>query len=299
LSIVSGTSKENIPVFILAGGMGTRLSEETSLRPKPMVEIGGVPILLHIMRWYYSFGFNNFVICVGYRSWDIKEYFLTYEYRRNHLRIDHREETSAPPVVVGKNLEQERWQVNIIDTGVETMTGARLARAIDEVSQAQSFNHFALTYGDGVANVDLDEELEFHLEHERIGTVLGVPPLARFGELDITSTNQVEGFLEKPEARQGQINGGFFFFQRGFRQYLDTNADCILERSPLSRLATDGQLMVFKHTGFWHAMDTLRDKNYLEEIWDGGQAPWRVRSPLTPNRPGPKSPSPSAERVGH
>lgn len=265
-----------VPVFILAGGLGTRFSEETHLKPKPMIEIGGIPILLHIMRWYYAFGFTDFVICAGYQSWIVKEYFLNYEFRCNHLVIDHRASVSAPPTIVNRSASQERWRVHVVDTGLESMTGARLARAIEVLSPIMSFDQFALTYGDGVCNVNLVEEYQFHLAHGKVGTVLGVPPPARFGELGVNNGNCVEGFVEKPEARHGIINGGFFFFQRDFERYLSTDADCILERSPLSHLAEDKELMVFRHTGFWHAMDTLRDKNYLQDLWGTGTAPWHV-----------------------
>lgn len=272
------SSKAEIPVFILAGGLGTRISEETSLRPKPMIEIGEIPIILHIMRWYYKFGFSDFVICAGYKSWEIKNFFLNYDQRLNHLIIDHRRDSNLPGAAFGRNLNQEKWRVRIIDTGLETMTGARLARAIDVVSEEDKFDNFALTYGDGLADVNIDQELTFHLEHGKLGTVLGVPPAARFGELDVKPDGHVEGFLEKPESRQGLINGGFFFFKKAFRKYLSPEQACILERTPLERLSTDNQLMMFRHQGFWHAMDTLRDKNHLQSLWDSGKAPWQVET---------------------
>jgi glucose-1-phosphate cytidylyltransferase len=270
---------KNIPVFILAGGLGTRISEETHLKPKPMIEIGETPILLHLMRWYYSFGFNDFVICGGYRSWEIKNFFLNYEFRLNHLVIDHRGSSNFPPETLGANVEQEKWRVRVIDAGLETMTGARLARAFDEIKAQDKFTDFALSYGDGLSNVDLNKELSFHLAHGRIGTVLGVPPVARFGELDVVDEH-VKGFVEKPEDRQGLINGGFFFFKSSFRDYLNTLQICILEREPLSHLAKNGQLMMFKHTGFWMPMDTLRDKILLQQLWDSGKAPWAVAKSL-------------------
>jgi glucose-1-phosphate cytidylyltransferase len=265
---------QNVPVFILAGGLGTRLSEETHLRPKPMVEIGGIPILLHIMRRYYAFGFNDFVICAGYRSWEIKQYFLNYDLMRNHLKIDHRSDASSGSSILGKNRSQEKWQVRVIDTGEDSMTGTRIARAFDEIQDTDKFEHFAVTYGDGLSDVDLSKEVQFHLSHQKLGTVLGVHPMARFGELDVDASGQVNTFLEKPQSRQGLINGGFFFFRRDFRKYLSTDADCVFERAPLTDLATDGQLMVFKHDGFWQPMDTLRDKIQLEDLWQSGKAPW-------------------------
>lgn len=265
---------KNIPVFILAGGLGTRISEETQFKPKPMIEIGETPILVHIMRWYYAHGFNDFVICAGYRSWEIKQYFLDYEFRSNHIQIDHRLDPKTPPKTIGQSRTQEKWRIRVIDTGVDCMTGGRIARAFDEVEKTDKFDHFAITYGDGVSDVNLQDELSFHLQHGKIGTVLGVTPMARFGELELTGQNQVQGFLEKPETKQGSINGGFFFMKREFRKYLSTDSATILERAPLSNLAKDGQLMMYKNAGFWHPMDTLRDKNYLQELFIKGDAPW-------------------------
>lgn len=265
-----------VPVFILAGGLGTRLSEETHLRPKPMVEIGEYPILVHIMKWYYSFGFNDFVICAGYRSWDIKDYFLNYNFRLNNLEIDGRKKT-AHPEVLGVNHRQEKWRVRVIDTGLETMTGGRIAKALDVISGSQSFETFAVTYGDGVSNVDLGQELDFHIRSQRIGTMLGVPPIARFGEVSVDATGVVQSFVEKPALKRGIINGGFFFFNREFGRYLSPQDNCILEKTPLEKLAEDRQLMVYEHSGFWQCMDTLRDKNHLQQMWDSGQAPWKVK----------------------
>ena len=264
----------NIPVFILAGGLGTRISEETHLKPKPMIEVGDVPILVHLMRWYYSFGFNDFVICAGYRSWEIKNFFLTYQFRLNHMQIDHRTQADEVPRAVGQNNTQEQWRVRVIDTGQDTMTGARIARAFDLVTEEDTVQNFAVTYGDGVANVDLQAELAFHLNHQRMGTVLGVPPLARFGELDAAADGRVNGFMEKPQNKQGLINGGFFFFKADFRKYLSLDSACTLERTPLFKLAKDKQLMMYHHLGYWQCMDTLRDKVALQELWDSGKAPW-------------------------
>lgn len=264
----------NTPVFILAGGLGTRLSEETQLKPKPMVEIGEKPILLHIMKSYYAQGFRDFVICAGYRSWMIKEFFLNYEYQCNHLEIDHREDTRRAPQILGKNSTQEKWRVRVIDTGLNAMTGARVARAFDVAQTQEPFENFALTYGDGLSDVDLNKEYAFHIENKKIGTVLGVRPVARFGELEIKDSNLVQGFLEKPESKQGRINGGFFFFKKDFRKYLSAEDSCILERVPLEKLAADKQLCMYQHDGFWHPMDTLRDKMLLNDLWESGKAPW-------------------------
>jgi len=267
-------TKSKVPVFILAGGMGTRLSEETQLKPKPMVEIGDIPILLHIMRRYYAFGFNDFVICAGYRSWDIKEFFLNYEFRRNHVELDHRASEDRPAMAFGRNLEQEKWRVRVIDTGIDAMTGARVARAFDEVDRIEKIDTFALTYGDGLSDVNFNEQTSFHEHHGKIGTVLGVRPLARFGELDLGQDGRVMSFVEKPQGKEGLINGGFFFLKRKFRDYLSTDSDCILERKPLATLAQDKELMMFQHRGFWQPMDTLRDKTTLQELWESGKAPW-------------------------
>ena len=272
-------ANEEIPVFILAGGKGTRISEESHLKPKPMIEIGDIPIMVHLMRWYYSQGFNDFVICAGYRAWEIKQYFLNYEYRKNHLEIDHRKDKHlAPASFADRNgviEQQEKWRVRVIDTGLETQTGGRVARAFDEISASgQKFTDFALTYGDGLSDINLNEELKFHRSHGRLGTVLGVHPMARFGELEISAQGNVQSFLEKPQSRQGVINGGFFFLKSEFRKYLNTEENCILEHKPLATLASDGQLMVHRHTGFWQPMDILRDKTQLEAMWNDGKAPW-------------------------
>jgi len=274
---VKGVNAAEIPVFILAGGLGTRLSEETTLKPKPMVEIGGIPILVHIMRHYYRHGFRDFVICAGYRSWEIKEYFLTYEFRVNDLCIDHRRKPDQPAARFGKGDTQERWRVRVIDTGAECGTGGRVARAYDAALSADPPPHFALTYGDGVSDVSLTDELTYHVRHRRIGTVLGVPPLARFGELEVGSDDRVTSFAEKPFVRDSLINGGFFFFRREVRRYLSDASDSALEHTPLITLARDGELQTWRHTGFWHPMDVLRDKVYLESLWREGKAPWATR----------------------
>ncbi len=265
---------KNVPVFILAGGLGTRISEETDLKPKPMIEIGNIPILVHIMRYYYSFGFDDFVICAGYRSWEIKDYFLNYQFRQNHLIVDHRKDNQSGPVHSGQQSENESWRVRVIETGLETMTGARLAKAYDFVSQTEKFDNFAVTYGDGLTDVNLLKEFEFHTSHKSIGTVLGVPPVSRFGEMDISSNGKIKNFIEKPAAKKGTINGGFFFFKNDFRKYLTTDVKSILEREPLESAVKEGQIYSFEHRGFWQCMDTLRDKLYLQSLWDSGNPPW-------------------------
>jgi glucose-1-phosphate cytidylyltransferase len=228
------------------------------------------------MRWYYSFGFNDFVICAGYRSWEIKQYFLTYQFRPNHLLIDHRTDMNSLPGSLGISEGQEKWRVRVIDTGVDCQTGGRVARAFDLISKTQDVRDFALTYGDGLSDVNLKGEFEFHQKHGKVGTVLGVPPLARFGELDVAQDGVVRNFLEKPQSRQGLINGGFFFFKKEFREYLSSESNCILERKPLATLAEKGGLMMHQHMGFWQPMDTQRDKTQLQTLWDSGKAPWVV-----------------------
>ena len=270
-------TNRNIPIFILAGGLGTRISEETQMKAKPMVEIGGIPVLIHLMRYYCSFGFNDFVICGGYRVADIKNYFLNYRYNIHDLEIDTRASMKSSITILSESSMEERWRVRILDTGVPTMTGGRVARALDAIGPLQEFQDFGLTYGDGLCDANLCEEFKFHCEHGATGTVLGVKNFARFGELDVVEGTKVNGFLEKPEFRQGFINGGFFFFKKSFRNDLDTAETLVLERDPLQNLAKRGELRVFKHSGFWYAMDTLRDRNHLQTLWDSRQAPWTVK----------------------
>lgn len=271
--------RSKIPVFILAGGMGTRIAEETLVRPKPMIEVGGLPILIHIMNWYYSFGFQDFVVCAGYLSWEIKEYFLNYNYRAHGLVIDTRSQKSVVEPF-GNSLDNKKWRVRVLETGANSMTGSRLAKAFDAVWPLDKFADFAVTYGDGLTDADLERELAFHHSHGGIGTVLGVPPMARFGELQIERA-KVIGFAEKPKDHSGLINGGFFFFKKDFRKYLSDADSCIFERMPLETLAIDKKFYVFEHRGFWHCMDTLRDKQYLQKLWDEGQAPWVPSAPAT------------------
>lgn len=270
-----------IPILILAGGHGTRISEETALKPKPMVEIGGIPLIVHIMRHYYAYGFNDFVICGGYRSFEIKKFFMDYRFNMNDLEVDRRKPGSEPYRAMESRNAEERWRVRVIDTGVDTMTGARVAQALDRIRETDSFSHFGLTYGDGLTDLNLSTELRFHLDHGHVGTVLGVKNVARYGELDVNGDRKVMGFLEKPQSRQGFISGGFFFFREDFREYLSLQRDTVLEQAPLSRLAKDGELKVFEHSGFWYAMDTLRDKNHLQSLWEAGSPPWVVRSKET------------------
>ncbi|MBY0338974.1 MAG: glucose-1-phosphate cytidylyltransferase [Acetobacteraceae bacterium] len=258
----------DIPVFILCGGLGTRLREWTEFRPKPMVPIGERPILWHIMNHYNRFGFRRFVLCMGYKSEVIREYFLNYyamnadvtvDLGTNGLRVHRREHTLD-------------WEVTLAYTGEKTMTGARIARAA--ALYLNGAEHFAVTYGDGVTDADLAAELRYHLAHDRLGTVLGINPPSRFGELRMKG-EELESFEEKPGLHGVWINGGFFLFRRGFLPRLSPGEDCVLEQEALSGLARDGQLKVFTHGGFWACMDTLRDHEHLNDLWNTGRAPWR------------------------
>lgn len=256
----------DIPVFILCGGLGTRLREETELRPKPMVPIGNRPILWHIMRRYSAHGFRRFILCTGYKSEVVKSFFLNYA----SMNSDFTVQLKTNNVTVHSIDHDEDWEVTVAYTGELTMTGARVARAAKYLGSAK---HFAVTYGDGLTDVDLCEELQFHLDTSRIGTVLGVNPPSRFGELRMDGSQVIE-FSEKPDFSDSWINGGYFFFRRDFLSYLSSDESCILERAPLIKLARDGQLSMYKHRGFWACMDTQRDKEQLEKLWSSGNAPW-------------------------
>jgi glucose-1-phosphate cytidylyltransferase len=251
---------------ILAGGLGTRLSEETSLRPKPMVEIGGKPILWHIMKIYSAHGVNDFIVCCGYKGYVIKEYFANYFLHMSDVtfRMDeNRMEVHQRRV--------EPWNVTLVDTGDETMTGGRLRRVADHLRDEEVF---CMTYGDGVGNIDITASIAFHKAHGRQATLTAAVPPGRFGALDMHG-DQVASFLEKPEGDGGSINAGYFVLSP---KVLDRVADdtTIWEREPLARLAADGELMAFRHSGFWQPMDTLRDKIHLEQLWASRQAPWKV-----------------------
>lgn len=253
-------------VVILAGGFGTRISEETHLKPKPMVEIGDKPILWHIMKLYTHFGFHDFVICLGYKGYAIKEYFYNYFLHNCDVTFDVR----------GRGMEihqnhAEPWRVTLIDTGLNTMTGGRVKRIQPYVDDET----FMLTYGDGVADVDLARLLAFHRQHGRLATVTAVQPSGRFGALRLEPDDRVSCFQEKPVGDGAWINGGFFVFEPGVFDYLGGD-ETILERDPLERISADGQLKAYRHSGFWQPMDTLRDRNHLEELWQSDQAPWKV-----------------------
>ena len=250
---------------ILAGGLGTRISEETYLKPKPMVEIGGKPILWHIMKIYSSYGINNFVICCGYRGYVIKEYFANYFLHMSDVTFDM---TLNKMEVHHRNAEP--WRVTLIDTGDETMTGGRLKRAEDFVKDEEAF---CFTYGDGVADIDIMALIKFHKQHGKQATVTAVQPPGRYGALKMDG-KKVVSFIEKPEGDGGRINGGFFVLSPKCLDYIDGDATP-WESTSLVRLASNGELIAFEHEGFWQPMDTLRDKNQLEELWLSGSAPWK------------------------
>ncbi|UHS63926.1 glucose-1-phosphate cytidylyltransferase [Agrobacterium vaccinii] len=253
-------------IVILAGGYGTRISEESHLRPKPMIEIGGRPILWHIMKVYSHFGFNDFVICLGYRGYMIKEYFANYILHSADVTFDMQKGETTYHA-----RKAEPWRVTLVETGEGSMTGGRLKRVADHLG-----NTFCLTYGDGVADIDIQALTDFHAKHGRDATVTSVVPPGRYGAL-LTNNGQVESFTEKPAGDNARINGGFFVLNRSV---LDRIVDdyTSFEGAPLEGLARDGQLMAFNHDGFWRPMDTLRDKNQLEELWQSGKAPWKVWS---------------------
>ncbi len=253
-------------VMILAGGLGTRLSEETIAKPKPMIEIGGKPMIWHIMNIYSSYGFNEFVIALGYKGEIVKEYFLNYNHHHSDLTIDLK--TGKTDV---KNGGHKDWKIHLIDTGANTMTGGRIARLRPEAGKEA----FMLTYGDGVANVDIKKLIQFHKSHGKTATVTAVRPIARFGGMVFDGKNSVTKFKEKTQTAEGWINGGFFIFEPKIFDYLGKD-DSILEREPLENLARDGELMAYKHEGFWQCMDTVRDRQMLEELWQSGKAPWKI-----------------------
>jgi glucose-1-phosphate cytidylyltransferase len=256
-------------VAFLAGGLGTRLSEETELRPKPMVEIGGRPILWHIMKIYSYWGFNDFVVLTGYKSHVIKEYFINYYMRYSDITVD-----MANNSVELHNSRNEPWKVTMLYTGPDTQTGGRLLRAKDFLANER----FMLTYGDGVSDVNIPELIRNHEAAGKLVTLTSVQPAGRFGSIEINPDGTVESFKEKPVGDGSWINGGFFVMEPDIFNYLTDGDATILERNPLERLAENGQLNAYKHTGFWRPMDTLRDKHELTDMWTKGTAPWALWS---------------------
>ncbi len=253
-------------VIILAGGLGSRLAEETVLKPKPMVEIGGKPMLWHIMNIYAAAGVREFIVALGYRGEVIKEYFLNFFALNNNLSLDL---TTGGTTIHDGN--QPPWKVHLVDTGLQTQTGGRVKRLAPWLGDDDTF---ALTYGDGVADIDVAKLLSFHQGHNRLATVTTVRPPARLGGI-IFEGDRVSEFTEKPQAGEGWINGGFFMLNRRVLDYIDGD-DTLWEREPLERLARDGQLMAYRHEGFWQPMDTLRERRLLEDLWASGKAPWKV-----------------------
>jgi glucose-1-phosphate cytidylyltransferase len=253
-----------LKTVILCGGKGTRLSEETAMKPKPMVEIGPFPILWHIMDIYSRSGYNDFILALGYKGSCIKEFFLNYFAKNSDLTVDL---SNGEITYHKKNIKQ--WKITLVDTGEESMTGGRLLPLKEHLAGESSF---MLTYGDGVANVNIKKLADYHKSHGKKATITSVHPIARFGELTIKD-NTVTCFEEKPQLTDGWINGGFFVFSTDVLNYID-GANCILEKKPLETLAKEGQLMTFKHHGFWQCMDTLRDKILLQSLWETGDPPW-------------------------
>jgi glucose-1-phosphate cytidylyltransferase len=251
---------------ILAGGLGTRISEETHLKPKPMIEIGGKPILWHIMKLYSHYGINDFIICCGYKGYVVKEYFANYFLHMSDVTFDMRNNEMQ---VLQQSAEP--WRVTLIDTGEETMTGGRLLRVAPYVKDEEAF---CFTYGDGVSDVNIAALIEFHHSQKVQATLTATLPPGRFGVLEMQG-NKVQTFKEKPKSDAGIINGGFFVLSPSVINLIDGD-QCIWERGPLEKLAESGELAAFKHHGFWQPMDTLRDKTHLEELWDSGRAPWKV-----------------------
>ncbi|CAG9610678.1 glucose-1-phosphate cytidylyltransferase [Pseudoneobacillus rhizosphaerae] len=254
-------------VVILAGGYGTRISEESHLKPKPMIEIGEYPILWHIMKIYSSFGFNDFIICLGYKGYKIKDYFLNYYLYRSDVTVDFTQGNQS----IKYNQKTEPWKITLAETGLESMTGGR----VKQIQKYIGNEPFLLTYGDGLGDIDIKELVDFHHSHGKMATLTTVQPTGRFGSLDISKEKEVLAFKEKVKGDGGWINGGYFVLQPEIFQFLE-DEKTVLEKEPLEKLANLGQLMAFRHTGFWQPMDTLRDKNYLEELWKSGKAPWKI-----------------------
>jgi glucose-1-phosphate cytidylyltransferase len=252
-----------LKAVILAGGLGSRLAEETVIRPKPMVEIGGMPLLWHVMKLYSSHGIDDFVICLGYKGYMIKEYFANYYLHTSDITFD-----IANNAMEVHQSAAEPWRVTLVDTGQETMTGGRLKRALAHVDE-----EFCFTYGDGVADIDLGALVEHHRQQGTVATVTAVQPPGRWGALDVSGT-RIQGFREKPAGEGGWINGGFFVLSPDVDRYIEGD-DTIFEQQPMERLAAEGELSAYTHRGFWQAMDTVRDRDALQRQWDSGRAPWK------------------------
>jgi len=256
-----------VKVVILAGGLGTRISEESHLKPKPMITIGDRPILWHIMKIYSNYGFNDFLICLGYKGYVIKEYFSNYFLHGSDVTFDFKNQNELK--IHRKSVEP--WRISLIDTGKDSMTGGRVKRIQKYIGDES----FMLTYGDGVSDVNIKQLVHFHQSHGKKATVTAVQPSGRFGAMSLSGDGTVLDFKEKPKGDGGWINGGFFIFEPEIFDYLDGDHS-ILEKEPLEKLAQEGQLQAYKHNGFWYAMDTLRDRNHLEQLWKTEKAPWKL-----------------------
>lgn len=254
-------------VVLLAGGLGTRLSEETVLKPKPMVEIGGMPILWHIMKIYSAHGFNDFVVCLGYKGYVIKEFFSNYFLHKSDVTIDLKNNS-----VEVHDSQAEPWKITLVDTGNESMTGGRIKRIQPYVNNET----FMLTYGDGVGNINIKQLVEYHKNHGKQCTVTSVQPSGRFGALNILDDSSVHSFMEKPKGDGAWINGGYFVCEPTIFDYINEGDSTVWEQKPMEEIANTGQMNAYKHTGFWRPMDTLKDKHDLNEMWDANQAPWKV-----------------------
>lgn len=255
-------------VVILAGGYGTRISEESYLRPKPMIEIGEQPILWHIMKSYSHYGFNDFIICLGYKGYMVKEYFADYYLHTSDITFDFRKKNE---MTIHNNVA-EPWRVTLVDTGLHTQTGGRLSR----VKQYLDRETFMLTYGDGVSDVNITDLLKFHHSHGKLATITAIQPGGRFGVLEIAENSSVQSFREKAQEDGGWVNGGFMVLEPGVLDYVSSEENCVFEQQPLNRLSEDGQLVAYKYNGFWQCMDTQRDKGILEKRWIDKNAPWKV-----------------------
>ena len=255
-------------VIILCGGKGSRLSEETILKPKPMIEIGGKPILWHIMKHYSYYGYHRFILALGYKGEYVKNYFYNYRIFSNDFTIEMHPEKE--PQIHGLS-DESHWEITLVDTGLNTLKGGRIKRLERYVKS----DNFHLTYGDGVSNINLNELDRFHMKHGNIGTITGVHPPSRFGEMLIEGDNVIH-FEEKPQLSTGIINGGFFVFNRKFFDYLISDDKCDFEFGPLQKIASEKKLKVFKHDGFWQCMDTIRERDYLNSLWESGSPPWKI-----------------------
>jgi glucose-1-phosphate cytidylyltransferase len=254
-------------VVILAGGLGTRISEESHLRPKPMIEIGGMPILWHVMKIYSHYGFNEFIICCGYKGYMIKEYFADYYMHRSDITFDF---SNNNKMIIHNNVA-EPWKVTLVDTGLNTMTGGRIKKIKDYIGN----NPFMMTYGDGVADIDIERLIKFHYENKKLATITAIQPGGRFGVVDINDKNAIRSFAEKAKEDGGWVNAGFMVLEPEIFDIINDEST-VFEKEPLEKLASQNNLMAYKHTGFWQCMDTQRDKQRLENLWDNGEAPWRI-----------------------